>query len=508
MDLHLLLHLLTISFILLLLKLGQKFRTKKCYKTSRLPPGPRKLPFIGNLHQVVGRLPHRILADLAKKYGPIMHLQLGEVPTLIVSSPEIAKEIMQTHDINFSTRPPIMVTEIMTYNSTSVSFSPYGDYWRQLRKICTSELLSLSRVQSFRPLREEDTSNLSLWIASNVGSPVNMTRMFHSSIYTTSSRATFGDKSPQLETFIYTINEFVKLASGFNIADAYPSIKLLHVISGMKTKLKHYHKITDGILDNIIKERRKSVAGKSSPDHQGHKDLVDVLLQFHQDQNPEFSLTDDNIKAVLLDVFVAGGGTAAKTLTWAMTELVRHPRVMEKTQQEVREVFSDKGYVDEECLDKLKYLKLVIKETLRLHPPGPLLLPRINKEKCVINGYEIPAKTKVVVNAFAINRHPSHWKDAEVFCPERFIDSSINYKGTNFEYIPFGAGRRMCPGVHFALANMDLTLAKILFHFDWKLPNGMKPEDVDMTENFGLALAKKHDLFLIPVVRNPLPTPA
>ncbi|CAI9108306.1 OLC1v1007876C1 [Oldenlandia corymbosa var. corymbosa] len=503
MDLDSLLLFLTIFFFIMLLTLGSNFRKRKS-QTPKLLPGPRKLPLIGNLHQLVGRVPHRVLTDMARKYGPIMHIQLGEVSTVLVSSPEMAKQVMQTHDINFATRPPIMATEIMAYNTSSITFAPYGDYWRRLRKMCASELLSQSRVQSFRHLREEETSNLIRWIASNEGSVINLTEKINSSIYASASRAAFGNKSPKLETFIHTVVEFVKLASGFNIGDAYPSIKFLHVISGMKSKLMKHLKVTDSILQAILNEHKVSglFAKTENPD-QAHKDFVDVLLQYHEDENAEFSMTNDNIKAVLLDAFIAGGGTSAKTLNWAMTELVRNPRIMEKARNEVREVFKNKGRVDETCFDQLKYLKLVIKETLRLHPPGPLLLPRISNEKCIINGYEIPAKTKLLVNAFAINRHPSYWEDAETFYPERFLGSPINYKGKHFEYIPFGAGRRMCPGILLGLVNVEHLLAKFLYHVDWKLPNGMKPEDMDMTEAFGLALTRKDDLYLIPMVKNP-----
>ena len=183
-----------------------------------------------------------------------------------------------------------------------------------------------------------------------------------------------------------------------------------------------------------------------------------------------------------------------------MSELVKNPRVMERAQAEVRSVFDGKGCVDEANLHELKYLKSVIKETLRLHSPVPLLLPRECSERCEINGYEIPAKTKVIVNAWGIGRDPKYWIEAEKFYPGRFLDGSIDYKGADFQYIPFGAGRRICPGITFGIANVELTLANLLFHFDWKLPNGDKPEELDMTESFGLSIRRKHDLHLIPTM--------
>ncbi|WVZ12918.1 hypothetical protein V8G54_017448 [Vigna mungo] len=183
-----------------------------------------------------------------------------------------------------------------------------------------------------------------------------------------------------------------------------------------------------------------------------------------------------------------------------MAEMIRNPRVMKRAQAEVREVFKMNGRVDETCINEMKYLKLVIKETLRLHPPAPLLLPRECGETCEINGYDIPVKSKVIVNAWAIGRDPNSWSDPERFYPERFNDSSVDYKGNNFELIPFGAGRRICPGITFGLMNVELTLALMLYHFDWKLPNGMKAEELDMTEQFALTVRRKDGLFLIPSI--------
>ncbi|TKY69135.1 steroid 17alpha-monooxygenase or 17alpha-hydroxyprogesterone aldolase [Spatholobus suberectus] len=205
------------------------------------------------------------------------------------------------------------------------------------------------------------------------------------------------------------------------------------------------------------------------------------------------------------DIFGAGGETSSTTINWAMAEMIRDPRVMKKAQVEVREVYMTKGMVDEISIDELKYLKLVVKETLRLHPPSPLLIPRECGQACEIDGYHIPVKSRVLVNAWAIGRDPNYWTEPERFYPERFIDSSINYKGSNFEYIPFGAGRRICPGSTFGLINVELALAFLLFHFDWMLPNGMKSEDLDMTEQFGVTVRRKDDLYLIPITSHPIP---
>ena len=186
-----------------------------------------------------------------------------------------------------------------------------------------------------------------------------------------------------------------------------------------------------------------------------------------------------------------------------MSEMLKAPRVMEKAQAEVRSVFNEKGHLDETAINELKFLKAVVKETLRLHPPFPLLLPRESMEKCKIHGYEVPQKTRIIVNAWAIGRDSDFWVEAERFYPERFIDSSIDYKGTDFGFIPFGGGRRICPGMLFAMPSIQMPLAYLLYHFDWKLPDGMKAEDLDMTEAFGIAVRRKQDLHLIPIPYNP-----
>lgn len=188
-----------------------------------------------------------------------------------------------------------------------------------------------------------------------------------------------------------------------------------------------------------------------------------------------------------------------------MTEMLKDPRIMKKAQTEIRQVVKKRGIVDGTCIQELEFLKMVIKETLRLHPPTPLLLPRESKERCEINGYEIPAKTKVIVNAWAINRDPKWWNEPEKFYPERFINSAIDYRGLHFEYIPFGAGRRVCPGMSFGLPNIELPLIKLLYHFDWKLPDGMTSEDLDMNESFGVTVKRKASLNLIPTDYYPSP---
>ncbi|XP_028799678.1 cytochrome P450 71D10-like [Neltuma alba] len=468
--------------------------SKKSLKT--LPPGPWKLPLIGNLHQI-GSLPHRSLRDLANKYGPLMHLQLGQMPHVIVSSPEIAKEVMKTHDVIFSNRPKIVASETLAYNSTDIAFSPYGNYWRQLRKICTLELLSAKRVREFRRIREEEVSGLVKHISEHeVGSLMNLTKKIYPLTNSIVARAAFGRKTRNVEEILSTMAYVVQLASGLSISDLFPSLEFLRVIGGTKAKAEKVRKDVDGALNNIIIDHLEKNDGHME---EVDEDLVDVLLKIQKENDLEIPLTLDNIKAVVLDLFIGGTDSAATTVVWAMSEMIRAPKVMKKAQEEVRSVYRNKGCVDESELHQLEYVTAVIRETLRLHPPAALLVPRENSEICEINGYVIPLKTKVIINAWAIGRHPQYWNEPEKFQPERFINSSVDYKGTNFEFIPFGAGRRICPGISFATPVLELILANLLYHFDWKLPNGEKNEELDMTETFGAAVRRKNDLLLVPI---------
>ncbi|KAA8544289.1 hypothetical protein F0562_022301 [Nyssa sinensis] len=448
-------------FMFMVVKVFKRFKAKN--PTAKLPPGPWQLPLIGNMHQLVGSLPHHILRDLANKYGPLMHLKLGEVSTVIASSPESPK--------------------------------------RQLRKICTIELLSPKRVQTFRSIREEEVLSLIRSISSTAKSPINFSKKIYDLTYGITARSAFGEKIEDQEAFISLMEEAFQLLGGFSIADMYPSVKVLSVISGLRPRLEKMHKKIDQILENIINQHKK---GEKTTKHEV-EDLVDVLLKFRKHGDLEFTLTDNNIKAVILDIFSAGSDTSSTAVEWAMSEMLRNPRVMKRAQAEVREVFGKNGIVDETGLPELKYLNSVIKETLRLHPPAPLLLPRECSEQCEINGYQIPVKTRVIVNAWAIGRDPRYWTEAERFHPERFLNSPMDFKGIDFEYIPFGAGRRICPGVLFALPNIELPLAQLLYHFDWKLPTGLKEEKLDMNEAFGLTVRRRHDLYLIPIPYYPTP---
>ena len=199
-------------------------------------------------------------------------------------------------------------------------------------------------------------------------------------------------------------------------------------------------------------------------------------------------------------MFAGGTGTSASAMEWGMSELMRNPAVMKKLQGQIREAFRGKAVVTEADLQlqqqagNLRYLKLVIKEALRLHPPAPLLVPRESIEACELDGYTIPAKSRVIINAFAIGRDPRYWDDAEEFKPERFEEGTVDFTGSSYEFLPFGSGRRMCPGFNYGLASMELALVAMLYHFDWSLPEGV--QEVDMEEAPGLGVRRRSPLML------------
>ncbi|ONI21577.1 hypothetical protein PRUPE_2G073800 [Prunus persica] len=486
----------SLFFLLMLFKYWKKSQAKGL---SKLPPGPKQLPIIGNVHQLIGALPHHAVTDLCNKHGPVMKLQLGEIFAVIISSPEAAKEVLKTSEISFAQRPEVCAVEIMAEDHSGIVFAPYNEYWRQLRKISVMELLSANRVRSFRSIREEEVWNLVEFIAASEGHTINLSDKIYTMSNDVVARAAFGNKCKYKHEFILLLEETMLFVGGFNIADLYPSLTFLRSMSGMKPALMKIQKKIDEILQDIVSEHKmkreasRKGFGKIGVDEE---DLVDTFLNYEEADKHEFHLTTDQIKAVIMDIFSAGSETSATTMEWAMSELLKNPRVMEKAQLEVRQVFKGKNKIEEEDVEKLHYLKLVMKETFRLHPPVPLI-PREARERCEIGGYTIPAKAKILINAYAIGRDPKLWADPECFQPERFQGSSIDFKGNNFELLPFGAGRRMCPGISFATSKVELGLAQLLYHFNWNLPNGTKLEALDMAEKFGMAARKKNNLNLI-----------
>ncbi|KAJ4703400.1 Cytochrome P450 [Melia azedarach] len=480
-----------------------RYWRKKTQGKRKLPPGPKQLPVIGNLHQLSGGLPHHTVTTLCKKFGPIMNLRLGQIVAVIISSPEAAKEVLKTNEIMFAQRPEVYAVEVMSYDHSSFVFSPYNDYWRQLRKISVLELLSAKRVLSFRSIREEEIWDLVEFISFSEGQTINLSEKIFAMTNNVVSRAAFGKKCKDGHDFTKLLEEIMSFAGGFDIADLFPSLTFLRYLTGIKSALMKIQKKIDKILEDIVVEhqrKRKDIAnGIAKPDGE---DLIDTLLNYTEADDIDFHLTIDQIKAVIMDVFSAGSETSATSMEWAMAELLKNPRAMEKAQAEIRQACKGKSKIEEADIQDLDYFKAVIKETFRLHSPAPLI-PREARETCQISGYRVPAKAKILINVYAMGRDPAIWTDPECFKPERFEGSSIDFRGNHFELLPFGGGRRICPAISFATANIELGLAQILYHFDWKLPNGIRLEDLDMTEDFRMTARKKDNLHVIATTHIP-----
>ncbi|ERN03060.1 hypothetical protein AMTRI_Chr06g198570 [Amborella trichopoda] len=487
------------TFLLCLLSLHLFWVWKRSGTKKKVPPGPSGLPIIGNLHQL-GSMPHLTLARLAETYGPLIHLKMGQVPTLVVSSAKMAEEIMKTHDLTFCSRPALLSPRHLHYECSGIVFAPYGPYWRNVRRICVQELLRAKRVEleSFRIVREAEVGHMidTITSSSKAGKLVNLSEMFLSFSSNVICGVAYGkryweDGSELSEMMAQTD----RLFGGFFVGDFFPYLDWVKYVTGLKRRLDKCFTIRDAFLEKVIDDHLLPSRGEIKDDQ---KDLVDVLLQLQKDGALEFPLTRDNIKAVVMDMFGAGIDTTSAILEWGMSELVKNPRVMQKAQEEVRRIVKSNhiNKIKETDLHQFQYLKAVVKEIMRLHPPGPLLVPRESMEDCEIEGYHIPAKTRVLINAWAIGRHPDSWEDPEEFKPERFMDSSIDYRGQDFQLIPFGAGRRVCPGLSFGVTVLELTLANLLLHFEWGLPDGLNPNDLDMAEAFGLVVHRKSHLLL------------
>ncbi|KAK3225431.1 hypothetical protein Dsin_005293 [Dipteronia sinensis] len=468
---------------------------------KKLPPSPKKLPIIGNLHQI-GLHIHRSLHSLAQCHGPLMLLHFGKLPILVVSSAEAAQDIMKTHDLIFSSRPKSSIGDKLFYGLKDVAGAPYGEYWRQMRSIFVLQLLSNNRVKSFRTVREEeiDLSMKEIENSASLSLPVNLSEMFFLLTNDVLCRAALGRKYSGGESgrkFKELLREFMVLLGAIDVGDLIPWLSWINLVTGFNAKVERVTKEFDKFLDEIIEEHlhgRNRGGGDLSSERVTQKNFVDVLLEIQKDNLAGFSIDTISIKALMLDMFAAGTDTTYTVLEWAMTELLRHPRVMKELQSEVRQIANNKTFINEDDLDQTHYLKAVIKETLRLHPPIPLLVPRSSTEDVRIKGYDISAGTTVITNAWAIGRDPAIWEEPEEFRPERFLNSSVDFKGHDFELIPFGAGRRGCPGISFAMATDELVLANLVHKFDWSLPAGTRVEDLDMTECTGLTIHRKVDL--------------
>ncbi|KAK7291447.1 hypothetical protein RIF29_06593 [Crotalaria pallida] len=456
-----------------------------------LPPGPKALPIIA----------------LAAKYGPIMSLKLGQIPTIVVSSPEKAELFLKTHDTIFASRPKLKATETISYGGKGLVFSKYGAYWRNVRKLVTVELLSASKVEMFAPLRRAELGLLvkSLEKASASHEVVDVSELAMELIENVTYKMVLGRNKDDRFNLKGLIHEYSYLLGAFNLADYVPWLEVFD-FQGLARRMNKVSKELDHVLEMIIKDHEQpSNNEEKGPDKK--KVFVDTLLSLmHQPMDPhdehQHIIDRTNIKAIIIDIIIGAYDTSAVTIEWAMSELLRHPRVMNKLQNELENVVGLNREVEETDLENLPYLNMVVKETLRLYPVGPLLVPRESIEDVTIDGYHIKKKSRILINAWAIGRNPKVWSNnANIFYPERFEVSDISNRGKDFRLIPFGSGRRGCPGIQMGLTSTTTILGQLVHCFNWDLPVGMSHDDLDMNEDFGLSIPRSQHLLARPTCR-------
>ncbi|KAK1427676.1 hypothetical protein QVD17_16368 [Tagetes erecta] len=423
---------------------------------------------------------------------------------------------MKTHDLTFASRPKLSIPHALTYGSKDIGFSPYGEHWRQMRSIAVVHLLNSKRVQSFRHVREQETRVMIDTIGKSCRLVIDLGKMLNLLANNIICRVTLG-RTYEGEKFHELLGRFTYILGLFSFGNYIPWLSWVDRLSGLEAKMKKIAEEVDEFLEGIIEEhiskkrRMHGYGNKNENENENDKghDLVDVLLDVQTENNTNnFILHRDAIKATIMDIFAAGTDTTSTTIEWAISELIRHPRVMKKLQKEVSEIGQGKPMITEDDLAQMTYLHVVLKEVLRLHTPLPLLIARESTQDVKLMGYDISAGTQVIINAWAIGRDPSRWEGHDKFSPERFLNNCIDYKGLDFEFIPFGAGRRV--GVFigsvndlfdlfgsFAIVVSELALANLVYKYDIVALKETNTQELDMSEITGLTLHRKSPLLAV-----------
>ncbi|KAL3371358.1 hypothetical protein AABB24_008075 [Solanum stoloniferum] len=376
----------------------------------KLPPGPMPWPIIGNLN-LLGSLPHVSFHHLSQKYGDLMLLKFGSKPVLVASSPEMAKEILKTHDTIFASRPPLAAGKPILLKDHLPRFT-----LRTISRIAMSDKYC------------SDQSNSDTSIAT-------------------------------LERLQWMLDEWLVLGGVINLGDWIPLFSwfdLQGYVRQMKALGKNFTQFYKYVIDDHNATKMQTT-GDFVP-----KDMVDALLHLSNDPNLEVKLTSDHMMGLINNLLAGGTDTAAATIEWTFQELLRRPNIIDKARQELDRAIGKERWVEEEDFSKLPYIDAIIKESFRLHPLCALLPPHYSIEDCKVAGYDIPKGTIVYVNAWSLGRNSKYWDRAEEFIPERFIENNIDVKGQNFAFLPFGSGRRRCPGYSLGMKVVRTTMANLL----------------------------------------------
>ncbi|KAL1547481.1 unspecific monooxygenase [Salvia divinorum] len=467
----------------------------------KFPPGPPRLPILGNILQL-GRNPHKSMAELAKQYGPLMSLKLGTQFVGVVSSPEMAREILQKQGLVFSMPFSAEAVCVLGHEHMSMGLlSTSSAQWRKLRRISKEHLFSPPALQASQHLRRERLRKLAEHV-SNCGGPMNVGE----ATFTTMSNLMFGtlfsievagfddsDSCGRRELREH-VNSLMRVAGAPNIADFFPLLASFDP-QGLRRKLTYHLGSLMGLIQTLIDERLQA---RTALDYHNKNDSLETLLDLVQGH--EYDLSIEEIKHMFVDLIIAGSDTSAATTEWAMVELLLHPDKLAKLKAELKNVLGDQNCILEESdISKLPYLQATVKEVLRYHPAAPLLAPHVAEDETKINGYLIPKHAKIFINIWAISRDPNIWKNPDRFEPERFLDNGIDFGGRHFELIPFGSGRKVCPGMPLASRMLHCMIATLCHNFDWKLEQGTESKQFQREDVFGLVLQKKTPLWAIPI---------
>ncbi|XP_058081331.1 cytochrome P450 71AU50-like [Magnolia sinica] len=468
-----------------------------------LPPGPRGLPLIGSLPFVEPDL-HRYFAKLARIYGPVMKIQLGRKICVVLSSPEVAKEVLKDHDAIFADRDSSAAAIALMYGGIDIAFSPYGPDWRMMRKVCSREMMSPKVLDSYYCLRRREVHETLRYVRTKAGTPVNISDMAFGASLNVVTSMIWGDTLDAEDRrsvgheFRRVAGEAVDLLGSPNVSDLFPIISRFD-LQGVVGRMKRVSSWLDRIFDSVIDQRLKMDRGEGEGEGKS-KDFLQLVLQLQKEGGAKTPMTPNHVKAMFVDLVVGGTDTSATTIEWAMAEMMHNPEIMKKAQDELEQVVGMDHMVEESHVPKLHYLDAILKEALRLHPPVVFLVPRSPRKPCTIGGYTIPMGSRVFINTWTIHRNPEGWDNPLEFCPERFYNSTSkwDYNGNDVRYIPFGSGRRMCAGVPLAERMLTYVLASLLHSFDWRLAEGMK---LDLSDKFGIVLKKATPLVAIPTPR-------
>ncbi|XP_019057138.1 PREDICTED: cytochrome P450 93A3-like [Tarenaya hassleriana] len=444
---------------------------------------------------------HTYFHSLALKYGPIFKLRLGAKTAVVASSPEVAREILKTHDVTFANHDVPVAARVNSYGGEDVLWSPYGPHWRKLRKVCVLKMLSHATLDSFYGLRRREIrQNIRyLWGRARAGSPVNLGEQIFLTVFNVVTQMLWGatvegeeereNLAAELRRLVTEMSEIEGLP---NISDFFPGLSRFD-IQGLAKRMGGPAKRMDRMFDRVIDQRLRTVGD----DRGDGQDFLQFLLKV-KDEDEKTPLSMNHVKALLMDMILGGTDTSANTIEFAMAEVISKPEMMKKAQQELDEVVGKDNIVEESHIPKLPYLLALMKETLRLHPTFPLLVPRRPSESVVVSGYDIPKDSCVFINAWAIHRDPNAWENPSEFNPDRFLENPNDFSGNDFRYIPFGSGRRICAGIAMAERTVLYNLATLLHSFDWKVREG---ERVEVEEIYGIPMKLKNPLMVIPVPR-------